>query len=287
MEIKKLRIPSGWNIEINTLYDIETQGDIEEDLMYELYNTIFYVERVYENIKLGVNMEWLPNSNPEGMFSLQVIINDNWECPNETYKNKDLNSIVNEIEEILLRYSISIDMKDFKISLWLRWFPSIVSNGEYILKVILNNNLLKPIEEFKIKKEDKLLQKMFEITQNYAKDNINLNKENGKNYIIHEINSYKYIRSETIEEAKNLSYNDPQYLPNLNNTNLEYTTILNGDCIKCSEEKSIYIYNAQNIIGYDNGQETSYIIVHLVSGVYYGYPISKKNLDVYYILLEE
>ena len=73
-----------------------------------------------------------------------------------------------------------------------------------------------------------------------------------------------------------------QYLPNVNNKVIEKEALEKGHIIDNGNNDYYFIYDPGKVIGYDNGQPTSWIRAELTSGdVYHGHPIAGDRLNKY------
>ena len=92
----------------------------------------------------------------------------------------------------------------------------------------------------------------------------------------------KHLKATTVERAKQLSYTEAQYLPGINNKKLEYEGMFKGIPIKEKGKNVIYyIYNTNEIIGYDRGMPTTWIRSELSSGNYHGHPMALDRVKNY------
>ncbi len=94
-------------------------------------------------------------------------------------------------------------------------------------------------------------------------------------------NYKKYIKATIIEQAINMSYNQAQYIPGINNIALEYEAMFKGIPILHGNSTVYYFYDTGNIIGYDGGQPTTWIRAELSSGFYHGHPMSISRVSKY------
>lgn len=91
--------------------------------------------------------------------------------------------------------------------------------------------------------------------------------------------NYKHLQASTVDEAIEFSSNggNAQYLPELSNGGLEMMALQKGFVIEHGGGYHAFAEFDQTI-GYDNGEETSWIRAELTSGTYHGHPMSESRL---------
>ncbi|MCY9517913.1 hypothetical protein [Paenibacillus apiarius] len=97
---------------------------------------------------------------------------------------------------------------------------------------------------------------------------------------------FKHIKAKTEDEAIRFSETgdkNAQYLPTIKNKVLEREALQKGLIFQDRKKGAIYFfYNVGKKVGYDLGDETTWIRAELTSGgVYHGHPISSKRLSKY------
>ena len=112
----------------------------------------------------------------------------------------------------------------------------------------------------------------------YARKEYNRMRQNAK-WTAHD---NKHLKATTVERAKSLSYVNAQYLPGVDNKKLEYAAMFKGIPIKEKGKNAIYyIYNTNEIIGYDRGKPTTWIRGELSSENYHGHPMALDRVQNY------
>ncbi|WP_415839618.1 pre-toxin TG domain-containing protein [Paenibacillus tarimensis] len=105
---------------------------------------------------------------------------------------------------------------------------------------------------------------------------------NNANYTSH---GNKHLKARTPEEAQKFSETgkrNAQYLPDINNKAIEKEALQRGHIIDNGNNNYYFIYDTGKVVGYDNGQPTTWIRAELTSGnVYHGHPIAGDRLDKY------
>lgn len=101
----KLSIPSGWNMVINIFYYIKL-SEMEKDnkLYITLSQDLMYIEKKGRKVTLGIDVGWYPEMDPDGCYRIQVIRNDEWEKPLEKFESRDIDQVINKVEEFLEKY---------------------------------------------------------------------------------------------------------------------------------------------------------------------------------------
>ncbi|MBO1063105.1 MAG: hypothetical protein HEQ14_19910 [Aphanizomenon flos-aquae CP01] len=91
----------------------------------------------------------------------------------------------------------------------------------------------------------------------------------------------KHLKAKTEGEAKKFSDQAAQYLPGLNNANLEKTALLEGTRIERGGGTFWSIYRFNDYVGFDGGEKTRWIRAEYSSGTYHGHPISIERVSKY------
>lgn len=91
----------------------------------------------------------------------------------------------------------------------------------------------------------------------------------------------KHLKATTEEKAELLSHKNAQYLPGVNNKQLEYEGMFKGIPIVQSKNAVYYIYDTGKVIGYDRGMPTTWIRAELSSGTYHGHPMALDRVKSY------
>lgn len=114
---RKLRVPTGWEIDKNNFYDLEPEEELlvegnannngwslfEEELLYCRY----------EKQNLILDMGWFPNYEHDGKFILSLIKDKNWRDQQIISQTQSLAEITQAINNTLLR--VSLENGDFNI----------------------------------------------------------------------------------------------------------------------------------------------------------------------------
>lgn len=124
--IQPLRIPGGWTVVFNEFTDIEPMeipAENEEMWLYNFSEDLLYLsaEMVHKRNgqtkvqKLGIDLGWYPEGNPDGNFRLQAILDENWENPLLEFSSRNKDEIVQTLEkwlfhEFMQRYFVDEDL---------------------------------------------------------------------------------------------------------------------------------------------------------------------------------
>lgn len=90
----------------------------------------------------------------------------------------------------------------------------------------------------------------------------------------------KHKRAKTVEEARVMSHKAAQYLPDVNQKELEKLALQKGIVVQKTGTSTTkyFFYKSDKVIGFDSGVETMWIRSELTSGVYHGHPIAPARL---------
>lgn len=72
-----------------------------------------------------------------------------------------------------------------------------------------------------------------------------------------------------------------QYIPDIDRQVLERKALFEGVVFEKNIYTTYFFYQVDKIVGYDNGQPTSWIRVELSGGEYHGHPISLERVQKY------
>lgn len=111
LNLQPLRIPPHWTMELNKLEDIdpETLSPEDETWLFAFNEDILYMhskisrkrDKQADEQKLGIDLGWYPDGEPEGNFVLQAILNDDWNDPLMKYFSRNKDEIVKTLEKWL------------------------------------------------------------------------------------------------------------------------------------------------------------------------------------------
>lgn len=111
LSLQPLRIPPNWTIKLNKLKDIdpETLAPEDENWLFAFNEDIIYMEsqitrkrdRQIEEQKLGIDLGWYPDGEPEGSFLLQAVLNEDWVDPLIKFSSRSKDEIVKTLEKWL------------------------------------------------------------------------------------------------------------------------------------------------------------------------------------------
>lgn len=111
LNLQPLRIPPNWTIKLNKLKDIdpETLAPEDENWLFDFNEDIIYMEsqiarkrdRQLEEQKLGIDLGWYPDGEPEGSFLLQAVLNEDWVDPLMKFSSRSKDEIVKTLEKWL------------------------------------------------------------------------------------------------------------------------------------------------------------------------------------------
>ena len=105
-KLQWLRIPSGWEVIINSFLDVDvTQYNSEDDIWLGFTEDILHIRSALKR-NIAIDLGWYPENDVSGTFRLIVIKNWNWIEPIEEFKSRNKDEIVDKIEEFLLKYKI-------------------------------------------------------------------------------------------------------------------------------------------------------------------------------------
>lgn len=108
LQLQRLRVPAGWEMVINGFLDVDVTQYEENDTIWICFGQdIMYMKQITDGKKksFGLDLEWRPDLDPKGQFRLNVIIDDDFLNPIETFRSRDKNKIVDKIEEYLEKLS--------------------------------------------------------------------------------------------------------------------------------------------------------------------------------------
>lgn len=115
MKLQPLRIPCGWKIVINNFTEADPSNYTEKNIddLYSYFTEDMLYIRAEREIKknkikyiksMAVDLGWYPEGNINGNFGLFLIKDDDWNNPVKELHSKDIQKIINTIEEWLLKY---------------------------------------------------------------------------------------------------------------------------------------------------------------------------------------
>lgn len=111
LNLQPLRIPPHWTMELNKLEDIdpETLPPEDENWQFAFNEDILYMNSIIsrkrnnqtEEQKLGIDLGWYPDGDPNGSFVLQAVLNDDWLDPLIKFSSRNKDEIVKTLEKWL------------------------------------------------------------------------------------------------------------------------------------------------------------------------------------------
>ena len=111
LNLQPLRIPPHWTMELNKLEEIDPETlppednnwlfAFNEDILY-MYSEINRKRNEQTEVqKLGIDLGWYPDGDPEGNFVLQAVLNDDWNDPLMKFSSRSKDEIVKTLEKWL------------------------------------------------------------------------------------------------------------------------------------------------------------------------------------------
>ena len=99
-KLQPLRIPSGWTVEINILYEV----DPEEQYMFPYFSgsTMFYAEK--KKHKVAVDVTWRPEEEVDGEYwvtKISLLDDGKWGDEEELFSTRDRQELVTKLERFL------------------------------------------------------------------------------------------------------------------------------------------------------------------------------------------
>ena len=91
----------------------------------------------------------------------------------------------------------------------------------------------------------------------------------------------KHLKARTEAEATKFSTKAAQYLPGVNNKQLERTALQKGTLIRRAGGDVWSIYRANKPVGYDGGEKTHWMRAELSSGTIHGHPMKLSRVLKY------
>ncbi len=111
--MQPLRIPTGWTVLFNKLENIEPEElsnqdrtwlfTFNEDILYLYTKTQRKRNNQIEEQKLGIDLGWYPDGDPNGSFQLVAILNDNWSFPLLQFSSRSKKDVVDMLEQWLFQ----------------------------------------------------------------------------------------------------------------------------------------------------------------------------------------
>ena len=105
IQLQSLKMPGGWEIVINKFLDVDvTEYDADDLIWIDFTQDILYIKRntTKKEERFGLDLGWYPDNDPEGEFCLNVIKDDDFINPIETFLSRNKDEIVKKIEEYLV-----------------------------------------------------------------------------------------------------------------------------------------------------------------------------------------
>ena len=105
IQLQSLKIPGGWEMVINKFLDVDvTEYDADDLIWIDFTQDILYIKRntTKKEERFGLDLGWYPDNDPEGEFCLNVIKDDDFINPIETFSSRNKDEIVKKIEEYLV-----------------------------------------------------------------------------------------------------------------------------------------------------------------------------------------
>jgi hypothetical protein len=105
IRLQALRIPPGWCIVCNHFCDIDPGADIyidglPEGNVWELFiQDLLFLE--HKHLGLALDLSWVPEADPNGIYSLTLIKNEDWNSPVAFYESPSRHDIASKIDSWL------------------------------------------------------------------------------------------------------------------------------------------------------------------------------------------
>lgn len=100
-----LRIPGGWTVIFNKFEDIEPETLPAEDeaWLFAFNEDILYIRSDVNRRKteIALDLGWYPDSDPDGQFVIQAILNGDWNKPLLKFCSRNKDEIVRTLEKWL------------------------------------------------------------------------------------------------------------------------------------------------------------------------------------------
>lgn len=104
-KLQPLRIPAGWEVILNKFLEFDKENyDEDNGTWINLTQDITYLKRKNRQYVVGIDLGWYPDLDPNGVFHIQVIINENWSEPVLEFITRDRKEVVDIIENLLIKY---------------------------------------------------------------------------------------------------------------------------------------------------------------------------------------
>ena len=104
-KLQRLRIPSGWEVIINSFLDVDvTQYSSDDTIWRGFTENILHIRSTLKKKDIAIDLGQYPENDVSGAFHLMVIKNNNWKEPVEEINSRNKDEIVDKIEEFLLKY---------------------------------------------------------------------------------------------------------------------------------------------------------------------------------------
>ncbi len=117
-KLQPLRIPAGWEVVLNKFLEIDIENCLANNKNWiDFTEDITYLRRKSRKYKIGIDLGWYPDTDPQGAFHVKVILDENWEKPIMEYVTRERSEVVKTMEDLLLRYcseyNIDVDVKRY------------------------------------------------------------------------------------------------------------------------------------------------------------------------------
>lgn len=112
IKLQPLRISNGWEVSYNKFLEIDP-NDLKEDddIWIHFTQDILQMKYVFKEIYLTLDLGWYPETEFDGTYRLEIIKDQDWINPLETFESRSKKEIVEKIEELL--YQISSDYRSY------------------------------------------------------------------------------------------------------------------------------------------------------------------------------
>ncbi|AZB41840.1 hypothetical protein CEF21_05715 [Bacillus sp. FJAT-42376] len=100
LNVHPLRIPEGWTVNYNSFLEFDPLAlNEEDDRWYLMSESLLQLNHSKKSIM--VDLGWYPDTSVEGNFSVDIIKNEDWENPLDSYETKDYREVIRFIESTL------------------------------------------------------------------------------------------------------------------------------------------------------------------------------------------
>ena len=105
LRLQPLRVPAGWLVEHNALFELEPGQEVVVEGLpggdpWELWvQDLLQLHHPARDLRLDLG--WVPEADPDGTFVLELIAGTAWDSPLATHTATHLREIVRHLERLL------------------------------------------------------------------------------------------------------------------------------------------------------------------------------------------